>query len=59
MRGTNSVISEDDSGESELRVFRKKWQEVLQKGDPYYNLGRIIAEKNLSREKWLYWYSGV
>ena len=49
----------DHDAERELKEFRKKWKDVLKQGDPYFNPGKILAEKNISREQWLRWYAGV
>jgi O-antigen biosynthesis protein len=56
---TNRDMGMDGAGEKEFAGFRKKWREVLRRGDPYYNPGRVLAERGMSREQWLDWYAGV
>jgi len=52
------MISDRDA-ERELKELREKWQDVLKKGDPYFNPGKVLTEKNITREQWLRWYAGA
>jgi len=45
-------------GEQEFIGFKSKWRDLLRRGDPYYNPGRVLAESGMSREQWLEWYAG-
>lgn len=49
---------DDAAGARELAAFRERWRGVLIHGDPYYNPGKILSEKKISREQWLTWYAG-
>lgn len=53
-----SVVSGGDA-EKEMAAFRDKWRTVLKNGDPYYNPGKIFADRKISRKQWLAWYAGV
>lgn len=47
-----------EAAAKELAAFQDKWRTVLKNGDPYYNPGKIVAERKISREQWLEWYAG-
>ena len=42
----------------EQYVFQQKWRQVLQQGDPFYNLGKL-QEAGITREDFLRWFAGV
>jgi glycosyltransferase involved in cell wall biosynthesis len=44
--------------QSEQYVFQRKWRQVLQQGDPFYNL-RKLQEAGITREDFLRWFAGV
>jgi glycosyltransferase involved in cell wall biosynthesis len=48
----------DEAAAKEMAAFRVKWSMVLKNGDPYYNPGKILAARKISREQWLQWYAG-
>ena len=56
--GSGTTVS-SEVAEKELAAFRDKWRTVLINGDPYYNPGKILAERKISREQWLAWYAGL
>ncbi|MHB8788713.1 MAG: glycosyltransferase family 2 protein [Desulfobulbaceae bacterium] len=56
-RDSGTTIS-DEAAAREMAAFRVKWSMVLKNGDPYYNPGKILADRKISREKWLQWYAG-
>jgi O-antigen biosynthesis protein len=43
-RGYNTTKKKKETYEKELTLFKEKWKDVIEKGDPYYN-------PNLSTEK--------
>ena len=49
---------ENKEWEQERRVFQVRWQKLLLKGDPYYNLG-ILENSNLSANDFRKWYASV
>jgi O-antigen biosynthesis protein len=55
---TNRDMVGNGAGEKEFNDFRTKWRDLLRRGDPYYNPGRVLAERGLSRGQWLDWYAG-
>ncbi len=60
-RGERLPIDRDaptGGGEQEFIGFKSKWRDLLRRGDPYYNPGRVLAESGMSREQWLEWYAG-
>lgn len=59
MIGEDETIRPDISGDTEFKAFRQKWRDLLKRGDPYFNPGRMAAGKNISGEQWLAWYSGT
>jgi hypothetical protein len=48
-RGAENNPKKKTRFEKETKYFEEKWQEILQKGDPYYNinLSRVNAECSL------------
>lgn len=42
----------------ERSVFQARWQKLLAKGDPYYNLG-VLDVTGLSADDFMKWYAGV
>lgn len=56
--GSSGTTVSSEIAEKELAMFREKWRPVLKNGDPYYNPGKILADRKISREQWLAWYAG-
>ncbi|MDO9041422.1 MAG: glycosyltransferase [Desulfocapsaceae bacterium] len=56
----NIMVGREENKEwgQERRVFQARWQKILLKGDPYYNLG-ILENRDLSANDFLKWYANV
>ncbi len=49
----------DDNVEREIKLFQERWRELLVKGDPYYNINKILDEKQITKDEWLEWFAGI
>jgi len=56
--GASRTMVSGAAAEKEMAAFRDRWRTVLKNGDPYYNPGKSIADRKISRAQWLAWYSG-
>ncbi len=43
---------------SEKQCFQKRWQDVLKKGDPYYNIG-VLDDNGIDHTAFFEWYAGL
>ena len=49
----------DDIAEREIKLFQERWRKLLIKGDPYYNINKILDEKQITKDEWLKWFAGL
>ena len=49
----------DDIAYREIKAFQERWRKLLVKGNPYYNVKKIIIEKQITRDEWLKWFTGI
>ncbi len=50
------LLIPDGVGKNENYLFKQKWKDVLEEGDPYYNIGRFLSENNTTIDTWHDWY---
>ncbi len=55
----NPLFEVKDDLNKEIQNFQKKWKKLLLKGDPFYNLNKVIDGTNVTRDIWLKWYAGI
>jgi len=48
----------DEVAANEIAIFRERWKELFEAGDPYYNINRILNAESISRQKWIKWFTG-
>ena len=56
---TSALHIPDDTADREIKSFQERWRKLLIKGDPYYNVNKIIIEKQITRDEWLEWVAGT
>lgn len=56
--GTQFIAPQSAILRSEKLCFQKRWKDVLETGDPYYNLG-VLEQDGITRATFLDWYAGV
>jgi glycosyltransferase involved in cell wall biosynthesis len=52
-----SISFDDFVCQKEVSVFKKKWQQLLLTGDPYYNIGRLFEVQEVTLDQWQNWFA--